>query len=635
MPVASEASLYLGGTRLGGGGSTPPEPAPWVRPADWLPLPPVNIGDQKLVGLHAVYDHESNFATVSLNVPFTVDWGDGTAPTHFAGGATAFHTYTFTDLPVETLTSRGYRQAVVTVTADPGQTLLVIDLAKPHNQAGLTQQYSSGWLDLRMAGNSVASVLMQATRPRQRLLERFEFVGPSAFTNCDSLFANCNRLRSVVGTEWTAGSTRFSSMFSGCTALQSIPLLNTALGEAFNGMFLSCTSLVDVPLLDTHLSTTFSSMFQGCASLVEVPHLDTRAGTTFASMFQGCTSLPTIPPLDTAAATTVPSMFSGCTALQEIPPLNTELVTNFAFMFDGCTSLPTIPLLDTSGGTQFSRMFNGCTSLQTIPPIDTASVVSSGLVNLFQGCSALQAIPLLKAGAANTFGAMFTGCASLHVGAIDGTSANVDYTNNSLGPDALNSIYTYLAPVNFLSVNAASVETSVVDWNVNVVNAAVTQGTPATALNGPKSLRLTSSAAGEMTSAITTRLTVTPLTQYTFLASVRPLAVALGAQVKIAWYDAAGALLSTDTGVTVSGSTSAWTQATVTASAPANAAKASVILSVTATAAGQVVDFDSMGFFLGTVATWSPTASITVTGNWGTASDNPAIATAKGWTVVG
>jgi hypothetical protein len=27
--------------------------------------------------------------------------------------------------------------------------------------------------------------------------------------------------------------------------------------------------------------------------------------------------------------------------------------------------------------------------------------------------------------------------------------------------------------------------------------------------------------------------------------------------------------------------------------------------------------------------------TITVTGNWGTASDNPAIATAKGWTVTG
>jgi hypothetical protein len=27
--------------------------------------------------------------------------------------------------------------------------------------------------------------------------------------------------------------------------------------------------------------------------------------------------------------------------------------------------------------------------------------------------------------------------------------------------------------------------------------------------------------------------------------------------------------------------------------------------------------------------------TITVTGNWGTASDNPSIATAKGWTVTG
>jgi hypothetical protein len=29
------------------------------------------------------------------------------------------------------------------------------------------------------------------------------------------------------------------------------------------------------------------------------------------------------------------------------------------------------------------------------------------------------------------------------------------------------------------------------------------------------------------------------------------------------------------------------------------------------------------------------TKTITVTGNWGVASDNPAIATAKGWTVTG
>ena len=43
-----------------GGGST----EAWVRPSSWLTLPTITDSDQKFVGLHAVYDHGSNFVAL-------------------------------------------------------------------------------------------------------------------------------------------------------------------------------------------------------------------------------------------------------------------------------------------------------------------------------------------------------------------------------------------------------------------------------------------------------------------------------------------------------------------------------------------------------------------------------------------
>ncbi|MEB3319787.1 MAG: hypothetical protein VKI63_02465, partial [Cyanobium sp.] len=58
-----------------------PEPdqlPPWERPADWLPLPAINAGEQKLVGLFAVYPGPGNVLALRASGNYTVDWGDGT-----------------------------------------------------------------------------------------------------------------------------------------------------------------------------------------------------------------------------------------------------------------------------------------------------------------------------------------------------------------------------------------------------------------------------------------------------------------------------------------------------------------------------------------------------------------------------
>lgn len=72
-------------------------PDPWVRPADWLTLPTVNLGDSIFTGLYAVYDTTQNYVSISAGGAFTVDWGDGTVE-NFATGVFANHLYDYASI---------------------------------------------------------------------------------------------------------------------------------------------------------------------------------------------------------------------------------------------------------------------------------------------------------------------------------------------------------------------------------------------------------------------------------------------------------------------------------------------------------------------------------------------------------
>ena len=110
-------------------------------------------------------------------------------------------------------------------------------------------------------------------------------------------------------------------------------------------------------------------MFISCYSLQSIPQLDTSLGIYFTNMFNYCYSLQSIPQLNTSLGTSFSSMFSYCYSLQSIPQLNTSLGTNFTLMFNACFSLQSIPQLNTSLGTNFSNMFNLCLSLAKVDVI--------------------------------------------------------------------------------------------------------------------------------------------------------------------------------------------------------------------------------------------------------------------------
>ena len=284
----------------------------WVRPADWLSLPIVVESDQKFVGLHAVYPENSNFVALSASGAYTVDWGDGTI-TDYAAGVVAERNINYNAaVLVGSECSRGYRQAIITVTPQSGQSLTSMSLAKKHSQTML-QTYATGWLDCTASLHGTGTFSLYLSTIAHRKLEQFQLL--------------------------TNSTVDFTNMFSSCYTLQSIPLLNTAAGTNFSNMFSSCQALQSIPLLDTAAGTNFSSMFSYCQALQSIPLLNTAAGTNFSSMFSYCQALQSIPLLNTAAGTSFSSMFSNCQALQSIPLLNTAAGTSFSNMFFGCASL--------------------------------------------------------------------------------------------------------------------------------------------------------------------------------------------------------------------------------------------------------------------------------------------------------
>jgi hypothetical protein len=391
MPTTT-GKIYLGDKLVAGGAAAAED---WVRPSDWPALPAVADTDEVFYGLHAVFDHGSNFTTIRCTGAFTVDWGDGSSPVNVASNTTTEYNYSYAAAGLGAVTSRGYKTAIVTVTPQAGQTLSAIDLSLKHTQSGLVNGHSSQWLDMRLAMNNVGTVTTFNPNWLHRLLERFEWVGGSSV------------------------QTSFVNFLNGCASLQSVPLFNTAAGTNFQSFLNGCASLQSVPLFDTAAGTTFSSFLNGCASLQSVPLFNTAAGTNFTSFLNGCRSLQSVPLFNTAAGTNFQSFLNGCASLQSVPLFDTAAGTTFNGFLNGCASLQSVPLFDTAAGTAFSGFLNGCASLQSVPALNLA--VSTNFTNFLLGNTSLSQIQ-----------AAFP------------ANQNISLANLALGPAALDEIYTNL-----------------------------------------------------------------------------------------------------------------------------------------------------------------------------------------------
>lgn len=158
---------------------------------------------------------------------------------------------------------------------------------------------------------------------------------------------------------------------------------------------------------------------------------------------------------------------------------------------------------------------------------------------------------------------------------------------------------------NIMTAQDSSFETGPPSGGYVPTNCTIPQSA-AQALSGTKSMAMTASSAGNMSAAASVNPgAVKALTRYTAVASFRAAATARTVQVSLVWQDAGHSTISTVAGATASDGTSGFTQANASGIAPANAAFAYVIVTVTSAANGEVHYVDCVGIFQGTSTSWT------------------------------
>jgi surface protein len=331
----------------------------WVRPSDWLAMPTgITSADQTFVGLHAVIEDNDNYVAFLFTTSagqYQVDWGDGSTPTLHNSNTIAQYQYDFATVSSSTLTSRGYKQAIITVTPVSGNFLTCNFQQRFVTTPVQNQAYSTGFLDCILSmpnANTGATIILGGTTVRHSYCERFDIKTIGNATSCSDLFSNFITLK-IVALFDTANVTNMTRMFSQCISLEIIPLFNTS------------------------NVTTFFAFMDNCVSIKKIPLLNTSNATTMQLMFVLCNSLDFVPLLNTINVSNMSGMFNGCNSLKEVPLFNTSSVINMNTMFNNCFSLQSIPLFNTSSVTDMTTMFGACRSLNAIPALSTTSITTT------------------------------------------------------------------------------------------------------------------------------------------------------------------------------------------------------------------------------------------------------------------
>jgi surface protein len=587
-----------------------------------------------------------------------------------------------------------YKQAIIKVTPTTGgATLTTVNLQVKNTTVGL-QAYAQPVMDLTISA-ACTSLTIQGASPvvPMNILEQCTILRHNTI-NFTSLFENNKSLQSVNITNATAtefinmfknatGIQRIASfnntanggnmlgMFSGCTSLQAIPLINTTNVTNMTQTFFGCSSLQTIPLLNTSNVTSMQQIFSNCPALQYVPLLNTSKVINMGGAFAVCNSLTTVPIFNTANVSNMAVMFQGCTSintiplfntinvanmqnfcnnassLQSVPLLNTSNVTLMINAFQNCYALTSVPLLNTSNVISVNAMFNNCTSLQTVPAFNTANVIDFG--SMLQTCTALQTVPAFNTINATSTAAMFQSCRSLQSVPLLNTSNVTNMTSmfndcNTLGNIPLydtgkvTNMSTMFQSCNSLK-NIPALNTSNVTTATSMFNAAGSLQTIPT-LNTASLVTTTTmfgsgtsiSSIGGLTNLINTvsvinlKLSGPALDViYTSLGKVAGSCTFQATPTNTVTITGHGytngdsirfSVITTTTGISTN--TTYWVRNVTTDTFQLSATPTGAILTLTNNGTG----------------TRAP-ATITVSGNWGIATDTPSIATAKGWTVTG
>lgn len=434
----------------------------FVPPTEWPTLTPIPAGTQKLQGIYAVYEHDSNFIAFTCAENYTVDWGDGSSE-NVATGVQANHQYTYSSLSSVVVGSAetvavtftdtgdtvdwvahglydGCKVSFASITSTTGistnTTYYVVNktadtfklaatmggsaLALTTNGSGTLYfpKYKTAVVTITPNGGNLTSIDLQKKHSQSSLNAycapwlvvevNGEFLTTLVISQQNATVPLYALESAYIGENALAS---MAQMFNSCFSLTSVYMPYAMVASSFSKTFMGCISLQSIPMIDTSNADTLEYMFSNCSALTHIPLLDTASCLNMRYMFNQCSALESVPLLDTGNVTNFDNAFGGCKALVTFPPINTYSATVMTGMFASCYALKNVPLLDTHAVTYFDFMFVYCYVLEDIPEFNTASGIAFSY--MFSSCYSLITIPLLKTDSGTAFDGMFNGCTAL------------------------------------------------------------------------------------------------------------------------------------------------------------------------------------------------------------------------------
>lgn len=353
---------------------------PWDTPSDWLTMPELQPENNVFMGIMAVYPGGGSAFAFAATGNFTVEWGDGVVE-NYTSGSTAHHAYDYDSFDLEgtTITSDGFKQAMVRIYPQPGTTLSSLDFTKKPTYTNSGMQLSN------FTYVSVASDTLTV----------FNLRGSSTTTATSySLLAKL-----VIA---VTSSINFSYFAYGVPSLKQV-VLKEAKGS-FISAFQACTSL-ERAYIDVK-SDALSNMFDGCTALRDIEMLRISSAASSASlsyMFANCTALGYCPDVYCTGSVNASYMFAG-SGLVVTPIINTPGSFNGANMFSNSSRLKHARS-QTSSCSDARSMYTSCKSLARIDPIELSGF---SVDSMFSGCS-LESPPKVVVTGAQSLSSFFSG----------------------------------------------------------------------------------------------------------------------------------------------------------------------------------------------------------------------------------
>ncbi len=238
-----------------------------------------------------------------------------------------------------------------------------------------------------------------------------------------------------VHTSSAANRTAYSSCFFNCYGLQRFW---TDCGSSVTGTFASAfrNTYSLKEVVGLGPATPSAANNMFLGSGIRVAPLLTLFGNC-SNAFQDCLALVDISNLNTAGVTNGTQMFSGCRDLATIPStiLWTSLVTGTT-LFENCSALKSVPAWAFPALTTMTSMFIGCSGLYEVPLFTSLTSVTSA-VSVFFGCTGLRKCAALNLSSATAMNAFFSGCPNLIEVGLIVTSSNLNFSSFYSGCFAL------------------------------------------------------------------------------------------------------------------------------------------------------------------------------------------------------